>query len=94
MPTDATATLAPDGNVRKIREYLDRGVDEGAQLVMFPELAINGYPPEDLLLKSHFLAAGRRALDDLALHVRDTVALVGPEYEEVFTGSLRSIRTS
>ena len=55
-----------DGNSRKIREYLDRGVDEGAQLVVFPELAINGYPPEDLLLKTHFLAAGRRALDEIS----------------------------
>ena len=66
-----------DGNARKIREYLDRAVDEGAQLVVFPELAVNGYPPEDLLLKTHFLAAGRRALDEIAQHVRDTVALVG-----------------
>ena len=75
-----------DGNARKIREYLDRGVDEGAQLVVFPELAINGYPPEDLLLKTHFLAAGRRALEDLAQHVRDTVALIGfaEHAEDVF----------
>ena len=75
-----------DGNARKIREYLDRGVDEGAQLVVFPELAVNGYPPEDLLLKTHFLAAGRRALEDLAQHVRDTVALVGfaEHAEDVF----------
>ena len=36
---------------------------------MFPELAVNGYPPEDLLLKTHFLAAGRRALDEIAQHV-------------------------
>jgi NAD+ synthase (glutamine-hydrolysing) len=66
-----------DSNARKIREYLDRGADEGAQLVVFPELAVNGYPAEDLLLKTHFLAAGRRALDEIAQHVRDTVALVG-----------------
>ena len=75
-----------DGNARKIREYLDRAVDEGAQLVVFPELAVNGYPPEDLLLKTHFLAAGRRALDEIAQHVRDTVALVGfaEHAEDVF----------
>jgi NAD+ synthase (glutamine-hydrolysing) len=66
-----------DGNAGKIRDYLDRAVDEGAQLVVFPEMAVNGYPAEDLLLKSHFLAAGRRALDEIAQHVRDTVALVG-----------------
>jgi NAD+ synthase (glutamine-hydrolysing) len=75
-----------DGNTRKIREYLDRAVDEGAQLVVFPELAVNGYPPEDLLLKTHFLAAGRQALDEIAPHVRDTVALVGfaEHAEDVF----------
>ncbi len=75
-----------DGNARKIRDYLDRGVDEGAQLVVFPELAVNGYPAEDLLLKTHFLEAGRRALDEIAQHVRDTVALVGfaEHAEDVF----------
>ena len=75
-----------DGNARRIREYLDRAVDEGAQLVLFPELAVNGYPPEDLLLKTHFLAAGRRALEGIAQHVRDTVALVGfaEHAEDVF----------
>ena len=75
-----------DGNARKIRDYLDRGVDAGAQLVVFPELAVNGYPAEDLLLKTHFLAAGRQALDEIAQHVRDTVALVGfaEHAEDVF----------
>src|SRR6188474_1018172 len=75
-----------DGNAQKIRAYLARAVDEGAQLVVFPELAVNGYPPEDLLLKTHFLAAGRRALEEIAQHVRDTVALVGfaEHSEDVF----------
>ena len=53
-----------EGNTRKIRDYLGAASDRGAQLVVFPELAVNGYPAEDLLLKTHFLAAGRRALDD------------------------------
>ena len=44
---------------------------------IFPELAINGYPPEDLLLKTHFLEAGRRALDRVARDVQGMVALVG-----------------
>src|SRR5215210_5509722 len=66
-----------DGNAQKITDYLDRATDEGVQLVVFPELAVNGYPPEDLLLKTHFLAAGRRALDEIAAEVGDMVALVG-----------------
>ena len=46
-------------------------------MVIFPELAINGYRPEDLLLKTHFLEAGRRALDRVAHDVQGMVALVG-----------------
>ena len=66
-----------EGNAAKIRDYLARAADAGAQVAVFPELAINGYPPEDLLLKTHFLAAGREALDEVARDVREMVALVG-----------------
>jgi NAD+ synthase (glutamine-hydrolysing) len=66
-----------DGNAATIVEALGRARDEGAQLAVFPELAVNGYPPEDLLLKTDFLAAGRRALDEIAQHVGEMVALVG-----------------
>jgi NAD+ synthase (glutamine-hydrolysing) len=66
-----------EGNTAKIREFLQRARESGAQLTVFPELAVNGYPPEDLLLKTHFLAAGRRALDEIAKDVKGTVALVG-----------------
>ncbi len=65
------------GNERKIAEYLQRAQDAGAQLVLFPELALTGYPPEDLLLKEHFLADARLALDRLAQRTGDAVALVG-----------------
>jgi NAD+ synthase (glutamine-hydrolysing) len=65
------------GNTRKIVSALEESRAQGAQLVVFPELAVNGYPPEDLLLKTHFLAAGRRALDEIAESVEDMVALVG-----------------
>jgi NAD+ synthase (glutamine-hydrolysing) len=66
-----------DGNSHKIVDSLAEARRRGAQLVVFPELAVNGYPPEDLLLKTHFLAAGRRALDEIAASVEDMVALVG-----------------
>jgi NAD+ synthase (glutamine-hydrolysing) len=66
-----------DGNAAKIRDYLGRAAAARAQVVIFPELAINGYPPEDLLLKTHFLEAGRRALDRVARDVQGMVALVG-----------------
>jgi NAD+ synthase (glutamine-hydrolysing) len=66
-----------DGNAKKIREYIGRARDEGAQLVVFPELALTGYPPEDLLLKTHFVDAAGRALDDLSEEAEGIVALVG-----------------
>src|SRR4051794_950251 len=65
------------GNAQKIREWIDRARDEDAQLVVFPELALTGYPPEDLLLKTHFVDAAGAALEELARDVEDIVALVG-----------------
>ena len=49
-----------------MREQLARAREAGAQLVLFPELAITGYPPEDLLLKEHFLADARAAVERIA----------------------------
>jgi NAD+ synthase (glutamine-hydrolysing) len=66
-----------EGNTAKIKDYLARGQESGAQLTVFPELAVNGYPPEDLLLKTHFLASGQRALAEIAEEVKDSTALVG-----------------
>ncbi|MEA2432107.1 MAG: hypothetical protein QOI19_2580 [Thermoleophilaceae bacterium] len=67
------------GNATKIRDWIGRARDEGAQLVVFPELALTGYPPEDLLLKTHFVDTAGAALDDLARETEDgdLVALVG-----------------
>src|SRR5664279_518746 len=65
------------GNEARIRDGLDRAVGAGAQLVLFPELALTGYPPEDLLLKEHFLADAHAALERIAASTADTVALVG-----------------
>jgi NAD+ synthase (glutamine-hydrolysing) len=67
------------GNAAKIREHIGRARDEGAQLVVFPELALTGYPPEDLLLKTHFVDAAGTALSELAGETDegDLVVLVG-----------------
>jgi NAD+ synthase (glutamine-hydrolysing) len=65
------------GNAAKIADYAGRARDAGAALVVFPELALSGYPPEDLLLKPHFLDAAAVALDELADRTRGIVALVG-----------------
>ncbi|MEA2466083.1 MAG: hypothetical protein QOJ57_209 [Thermoleophilaceae bacterium] len=67
------------GNTSKIRDWIGRAREEEAQLVVFPELALTGYPPEDLLLKTHFVDAAGAALEELASETEagDIVALVG-----------------
>lgn len=77
-----------EGNAAKISEYIDRARDSGAELVLFPELALTGYPPEDLLLKEHFLRAATEAMRELARESEGIVALVGfPERgDDVYNG--------
>ena len=71
------------GNEARIAELIAQARDAGAQLVCFPELALTGYPPEDLLLKEHFLADARAALERLAAATTGIVAIVGyPERAE------------
>jgi NAD+ synthase (glutamine-hydrolysing) len=52
-----------DGNTRLVLEYLDRARAVSADVVAFPELALAGYPPEDLLLRPHFVRENRLALN-------------------------------
>ena len=49
-----------DGNAERVIAAYDAAVAEGCDLVVFPELMVTGYPPEDLLLKPAFVAAARR----------------------------------
>jgi len=65
------------GNEQKILDGIAAAVQAGAQLVLFGELAVTGYPPEDLLLKEHFLADARTAVQRIASETREIVALVG-----------------
>ena len=65
------------GNARKIADYIGRARDRGAALVVFPELCLTGYPPEDLLLKTSFLDAAGAALDELAAQTHGIAAVVG-----------------
>ena len=69
-----------DGNRDLIHSRLDEARAGGADLVLFPELAVTGYPPEDLLLRSGFVRAAARSLDQIAAQARDVVALVGFPY--------------
>ena len=66
-----------DGNRDRILARLEEAREEGADLVLFPELAVTGYPPEDLLLRPGFLRAADETLNEVARQVHGTVALVG-----------------
>jgi NAD+ synthase (glutamine-hydrolysing) len=66
-----------DGNAARIIDTLRAAEQAGAELVAFPELALTGYPPEDLLLKPGFIQDNLVALDELAKATRETVAVVG-----------------
>src|SRR5512147_1788128 len=65
------------GNVVRIAEFAARARREGADLMVTPELALCGYPPEDLLLREDFLAACDRALADLAARTDGITLVVG-----------------
>ena len=54
-----------EGNTRKIADWTDRAIELQADVVTFPELALTGYPPEDLLLKPQFIVTNDRLELDL-----------------------------
>ncbi|MEZ5078371.1 MAG: NAD+ synthase [Solirubrobacterales bacterium] len=66
-----------DGNAALVAEWIGAAREAGAGLAVFPELCIPGYPAEDLYLKRHFLAANRRAVEELARQVEGITVLVG-----------------
>ena len=66
-----------EGNAQRIREGMRAAGEAGVELLLFPELALTGYPPEDLLLKEHFLADAAAALRELAADARGLIAVVG-----------------
>jgi len=65
------------GNADKIRCFYDKAIEGGAELVIFPELAICGYPPEDLLRKRNFLQENLEAVQKLAQSVKNGTVVVG-----------------
>jgi NAD+ synthase (glutamine-hydrolysing) len=75
-----------DGNVRRIIGWLREAKKAKPDLVAFPELAVTGYPPEDLLLKPQFVADNRRALNEVIRACRDAVAVVGYVGQGPLTG--------
>ena len=66
-----------EGNTAKVLESIARGRAEGADLVVFPELALSGYPPEDFLLLPHFIEATERYLQKVVNATQGIAAIVG-----------------
>ena len=65
------------GNTARIIEYMNRARDAGADLVAFPELAVTGYPPEDLLFKTSFLEANEAAMKEVVAASQGIAVVVG-----------------
>ncbi len=77
------------GNSRRILEAYRTLVAQGAELVIYPELVVSGYPPRDLLFKKHFVADVEKATRELATQIGAVPALIG--YTEAnTTGAGRS----
>ena len=80
------------GNCGLIAGAIDEARSIGADIVAFPELAITGYPPEDLLLSQHFVRTNRRALDDPVEKCADIAAIIGiVDFDEDRNGNIKNI---
>jgi NAD+ synthase (glutamine-hydrolysing) len=74
-----------EGNRERILTRLGQAREAGAELVLFPELAVTGYPPEDLLLRPGFIQAAERTVGEIARETEGIAALVGAPH---FDGDL------
>jgi NAD+ synthase (glutamine-hydrolysing) len=66
-----------NGNTQRILQSIDQAKSLGVDLLTFPELAITGYPPEDLLLKPQFISQNRESLNKIIEHSLDMAVVVG-----------------
>jgi NAD+ synthase (glutamine-hydrolysing) len=64
------------GNVTKMLDYTARALDGGAQVIVFPELSLNGYPPRDLVEKPSFLQRTEAALEDFAARAPHAITII------------------
>lgn len=66
-----------EGNVQRIEQSMDRATSRGAHVVVFPELAVTGYPPQDLLFEKEFIRMNIQSLKMMTRRRRKTVAVIG-----------------
>ncbi|MBM4338469.1 MAG: NAD+ synthase [Deltaproteobacteria bacterium] len=71
-----------EGNTKKILDYMARGKRMGADLLVFPEMAVTGYPPEDLLFMPKFIEANLKAIKKIARATSSITAIVGFVHKE------------
>jgi NAD+ synthase (glutamine-hydrolysing) len=69
-----------DGNAQHIVERIEEAKRRNADVVLFPELIVTGYPPEDLLLRPGFVRAAEAKLEEIARACRGVAAFVGTPY--------------
>src|SRR5512139_76768 len=66
-----------EGDTKKILDYIAKGKKMGTDLLVFPEMAVTGYPPEDLLFMPKFIEANLKAINRIAKATSSITALVG-----------------
>jgi NAD+ synthase (glutamine-hydrolysing) len=78
-----------EGNTKKILDYIQKGKKMGADLLAFPEMAVTGYPPEDLLFMPKFIEANLKAIKTIAKATSSISVLVGlvDKKEDIFNAA-------
>jgi NAD+ synthase (glutamine-hydrolysing) len=66
-----------EGNTQKILRFIRNAREANAELVVFPELCVIGYPPRDLLLKTHLIRENAAAVERIAAETQGITAVVG-----------------
>src|SRR5438552_17187876 len=66
-----------DGNAQRILARIEEAKAQSVDVLLFPELVVTGYPPEDLLLRRGFIDASARTLEEIARSCRGIAALIG-----------------
>ncbi|MEJ5226310.1 NAD+ synthase [Thermodesulfovibrio sp.] len=71
-----------EGNLEKILQYIKKAKEEKAEIVVFPELALTGYTPEDLLLYPQFINRAKESLEIVVKEVSDQVVILGLPFKQ------------
>ena len=70
------------GNTEKIKNYIKQAQKENVDVITFPELALTGYPPEDLLFKTHFINDIKKHLEEVTKSTQGITAIIGLARED------------